>query len=79
MKRRVHKKTWLIFAGPIMVFSFAFLPVEYLPEEGNLQFSNAFCRETGTCCAEYNSICNAGGDDYIRHYYKESGSCKTVE
>ena len=30
---------------------------------------------TGTCCPQYNSICNAGGDDHTGYYYLAAGRC----
>lgn len=48
-----------------------------IPSSGNRV--NADPLQTGTCCPEDDSLCNAGGDDYWDMYYKESGSCKDDE
>jgi hypothetical protein len=31
----------------------------------------------GTCCPEWNSICNIGGGDHMHYYRKAEGSCRT--
>lgn len=36
---------------------------------------NAACAETGTCCPESRSICNAGGTEHMDYYYKSEGCC----
>jgi hypothetical protein len=33
--------------------------------------------ETGTCCSEAFSICNAGTNTWVGYYYKTSGRCHT--
>src|SRR3954468_4254872 len=31
--------------------------------------------QTGTCCPQNLSLCNAGGGDHQDYYYKETGPC----
>ncbi len=52
------------------------LPLTFKPRTG---FDlNRGCAE-GTCCPEYRSICNIGGDDHTNYYKKSEGSCHAVE
>lgn len=43
----------------------------------NLSCSEAD-EETGTCCQETASICNAGGGDHMDYYYKTQGCCSPL-
>lgn len=49
-------------------------PVAFSATTG-LKANDAQCF-TGTCCYEYQSICNAGGGNVSDYYYKSAGSCK---
>ena len=43
---------------------------------GVVRLNDAMCeKQTGTCCREAGSICNAGGGDHTDYYYKEAGTC----
>lgn len=45
-------------------------------QDGIVRVNDAMCeQQTGTCCHEAKSICNAGGTDHTDYYYKATGSC----
>lgn len=52
-------------------------PLAFGHADGSIvRVNDALCQtETGTCCTETRSICNAGGADNPDKYYKASGPC----
>lgn len=61
----------------IMLVAGALIAAPYgISGSGDLRANEASCTDnTGTCCREYASICNAGGGDHQDYYYKAEGKC----
>lgn len=53
----------------------ALVPIAWSSNSGPALSSACGEDATGTCCKEHQAICNAGAEDHVNYYYKESGSC----